>query len=66
MASVTTDTKTDTVTIEVSREEWADHMRRVRVITALLGGLMNALSANPMFAAFIPAELQQEIAALNE
>lgn len=54
------------VIIVCSAEEWDKHMQRVIVCTSLLGSMMAALSANPMFSAFLPAELQTAIRAVNE
>lgn len=56
----------DVIVIHCSHDEWQQHMRRVAVTTSLLNALMTALSTNPMFAAFIPPELQAAIRTANE
>lgn len=53
----------DTVVIVVSHDEWQQHMRQVRVCVTLLHAFMAALGTNPMFSAFLPMELQNEIRA---
>lgn len=41
------------------------HVERVALLTGVLTGIVNALSVNPMFAGFLPAELKEQIRALG-
>lgn len=42
------------------------HMAQVNVCVGMLNGIMSALSQNPMFAGFLPADLRAQIAELSD
>jgi hypothetical protein len=47
-------------------EDFRRHMQQVSVCVGMLNGIMGALSQNPMFAGFLPAELRERIAKLSD
>lgn len=51
--------------ILIPLEDFKLHMERTAVCVGMLNGIMSALSQNPMFAGFLPADLREQIAGLS-